>query len=71
MAEEEIHLEETSVPAYHQYAGTKIISGATAGQSLRIETSPDGIELLDFELPEGGDYYIKIDVLISEKLIEE
>ena len=38
----------------------------TAGQSLKIETSPMGEELLNSEVPEGKIWTINLDVQINE-----
>ena len=38
----------------------------TAGQSLKIETSPDGEEVLGIECPAGKAWSIQLDVTITE-----
>ena len=38
----------------------------TAGQSLKIETSPNGGEVLDAECPAGKAWSVKVDVTITE-----
>jgi len=53
-----------------QAAGT-VKSGHTAmvltvGQSLKIETSPNGYEVLDIECPAGKAWSVKVDVTITE-----
>ena len=53
-----------------QAAGT-IMSGHEAvavadGQSLKIETSPDGEEVLNAECPAGKAWSVQVDVTITE-----
>ena len=38
----------------------------TAGKSLKIETSPDGEEVLDIECPAGKAWSVRLDVTITE-----
>ena len=37
-----------------------------AGQSLKVETSPEGDEVLDVECPAGKAWSAKVDVTITE-----
>jgi len=37
-----------------------------AGKSLKIETSPQGEEILDAEVPAGKAWYVEMSVLITE-----
>ena len=37
-----------------------------AGKSLKIETSPDGDEYLDIEVPEGEAWVVTIEVVINK-----
>ena len=46
-------------------AGADTFSMA-AGKSLRIETSPDGDEILDVEVPEGESWVVTIEVVIKK-----
>ena len=36
------------------------------GKSLKIETSPDGDEILDVEVPEGESWVVTIEVVIKK-----
>jgi len=47
-------------------AGGKSNVCLDAGQRLKIETSPNGEELLDTEVPEGKRWAIDVDVQIRE-----
>ena len=38
----------------------------TAGQSLKIETSPNGEDVLDIECPAGKAWSVQVDVTITE-----
>ena len=38
----------------------------TAGQSLKIEATPDGDEFLDIACPRGKAWSVKLDVTITE-----
>jgi len=38
----------------------------TAGKSLKIETSPGGIEILDSQVPRGKTWAVSISVQVSE-----
>jgi len=46
-------------------SGHETIS-VVAGQSLKIETSPDGVEVLDAECPAGKAWSVKVDVTTTE-----
>ena len=37
-----------------------------AGTSMKIETSPNGVEILDVECPAGKAWSVKLDVTITE-----
>lgn len=39
---------------------------AAAGQSLKIETSPDGEEILDTQVPNGKVWEVRVSVNITE-----
>ena len=39
---------------------------ATAGQSLKIETSPGGDDIMDAEVPAGKKWAVSISVQVSE-----
>jgi len=37
-----------------------------AGKSLKIETSPQGVEVLDVEVPAGKAWHVELSVIITE-----
>ena len=45
--------------------GSQVVS-VSAGQSLKIETSPDGIEIIDVQCPEGKLWSVTVSVTVSE-----
>ena len=60
-----IELGRTAVGAYDQLIGGSEFEVA-AGQSLKIETSPDGEEVLDEECPVGKAWAVYVFVKIVE-----
>ena len=60
-----IELERTVVGAYDQLLGGSEFALA-AGQSLKIETSPDGEEILNEECPAGKAWAVYVFVKIVE-----
>lgn len=55
-----------SIPAKSNYSGSGTVE-ATAGQHFKIETTPDGVEVLDAVVPEGKLWKVnKIDISIEE-----
>lgn len=54
------------IPAKSNYSGSGSVE-ATAGQHFKIETTPNGVEVLDVVVPEGKLWkVIKIDIAIEE-----
>lgn len=63
-----MELELNSITAKDQYSGTTIISDIPYGKSLKIETAPQGVEILDFPVPEGKIIEsAKIEVILDVK----
>jgi hypothetical protein len=60
-----IVLEESAIPAQIRYLGGGTFS-ASAGQSLRIETSPSGEEVLSAEVPAGKSWAVTVQLNIVE-----
>jgi hypothetical protein len=49
-------------PAIGQLSGSDSGIIVTAGQRIKIETSPDGIEILDVTVPEGETWVFNVGV---------
>ena len=65
-----MELEEKSVVAKTRYEGTQSTT-AQGGKSLMVRITPlnpDGEELLDFELPAGGDWTLQVNVLVTRNV---
>lgn len=60
-----MELTDVSKPAIIQHLGNEIVD-IPAGTHFRIETSPDGGEILDAEVPEGKSWKVKIHIEIIE-----
>jgi len=60
-----ITLNEEALPARTTKSGSGTVT-ASAGQSLKIETSPRGEELLDAEVPAGKSWTVTVNVYIVE-----
>lgn len=61
-----IVLTEHPISAKTIYSGAEGAIAAIAGQSLKIETSPGGEELLNRECPVGKEWLVRIIVEIEE-----
>jgi len=61
----ELALEEETLPARTTYQGSTSVSLA-AGKNLKIETSPDGEELLNTNVPAGKSWLVSINVYVQE-----
>lgn len=60
-----MELTDASVPAKKGYLGNKELV-IPAGKHLRIETSPDGDEVLDAVVPAGKVWTVQIHMTITE-----
>lgn len=60
-----IALNDTSITASKTYSGSGSYEVA-AGKSLKIETSPNGDDILDVTVPDGKSWKVKIYVKITE-----
>ena len=60
-----MELIERSSPAVKSYVGDDTAT-VSAGQSLVIETSPEGEEILDAEVPAGKSWAVTISVRVVE-----
>lgn len=60
-----MELNESTITAKKEISGSDIIN-VSAGQSLKIETSPNGEETVDMECPEGKQWQVKIDIVVLE-----
>ena len=60
-----INLVETLQPCLIKAGGSGMVV-LVAGKRLRIETSPNGEEILDEEVPEGKVWALSINVQINE-----
>ena len=60
-----IVLSEYNIPVSRKLIGDEKID-AVAGQSVKIETSPNGEELLDITVPAGKKWYVTLYVKIEE-----
>jgi hypothetical protein len=58
-------LKNTNRPAMRVLTGRQVL-GASAGQVLKIETSPDGEEILDETVPAGKSWEVTVRVDIVE-----
>jgi hypothetical protein len=57
-----VQLKSTIYPAVEQLSGSDSGIIVTAGQRIKIETSPDGIEILDVTVPEGETWAFSVGV---------
>lgn len=62
-----ITLATTATPAKTRLHGECVDIELAAGKSLKIETSPQGDELIDTEVPEGKVWKISIGINITEE----
>lgn len=56
---------ERTTAASRQHTGDQVIM-VSAGQSLKIETSPGGEEVLNVECPAGSSWTVHITIAINE-----
>ena len=61
-----MELQENSRPAFVLKSGNQDNITISAGKSLKIETSPDGEEILDVECPKGKVWSARIIIEINE-----
>ena len=58
-------LSEESRPARTSLTGTETVL-VLAGKSVKIETTPDGVEILDAEVPAGKAWTVTVNVYIVQ-----
>jgi len=61
-----IVLGDASYPAVTRYAGMDTVV-LPAGKTIKVETSPDGEEILNEEVPVGKSWTIQITVYVIEE----
>jgi len=61
----ELAIKERTVAASRQRYGIEIVE-IQPGQTLKIETSPGGEEILNFECPPGSVCTVQVSVIINE-----
>ena len=61
-----VELIENNRPAFVLKSGNQNGITISAGKSLKIETSPDGEDILDVECPEGKAWVARVIVEINE-----
>jgi len=61
----ELETQERTTAASRRHIGDQTIE-VSAGQTLKIETSPDGIEVLSVDCPAGKSWTVHIQVTINE-----
>jgi len=61
-----ITLTTRTIPEQVIKSGSEDALEVVAGKSLKIETSPDGIDILDEEVPAGKVWVVTISVQIKE-----
>jgi len=54
-----------AIPAKSNYSGSGNVE-ATAGQHFKIETTPNGVDVLDVVVPQGKTWKVKMDISIEE-----
>lgn len=59
-------LVKSSLPARVKYSGEEQLVAVSAGQSLKMETSPGGVDILDDSPPAGKRWVAKVSVSIDE-----
>ena len=59
-------LTEDVYPARTMKRGYQSAIAVAAGESLKIETTPGGIEVLDAECPAGKQWSVSVNVTITE-----
>ena len=60
-----MELSNKSQEAHTKYAGRDTVT-LSAGQTLKIETSPNGEEILNEIVPEGKTWVVDIDLKVTE-----
>jgi len=55
-----------AIPAKSNYSGSSSIE-IGSGMRLKIETSPEGIDILDATVPQGKTWKVRIDVKVIEE----
>ena len=60
-----MELKDISVEARNVRAGSQSFD-VTAGQTLKMETSPQGIDVLNLDVPAGKKWRVEINVQITE-----
>jgi len=55
----------TDLPARKNYTGDYVVEDLAAGKHYKIETSPGGVDILDFEVPAGKKATIAVVVIID------
>ena len=58
-----MELIDKSVPARNTFSGDQNLT-VTAGQSLKIETSPQGVDCLNVKVPSGEEWSVNLYVQI-------
>ena len=57
-----------TVVANTQYLGQQAFD-ISAGQSIKVETTPNGLDILDEECPAGHEWHVEVSVHVTEHAV--